>query len=99
MKEQLLEAVSAFQQLGICSSRDGGPQEELEMRMEEGLKTFSARKMILNARSVSLGMKRELFETVVVPTKGGSHSTSKKRRFRSRSSLQIRVALLLSLYI
>ena len=38
------------------------------MRVAEGLKTFGAMKSMFNVRSVSLSVKRQLYEKVVMPT-------------------------------
>ena len=55
--------------MGSYFSRDGGAPEYFIMRVGEGLKTFDALKMMFNVRNVSLGVKWELHERVVVPKK------------------------------
>ena len=50
-----------------CFDEDRGPQEDVKMRVGEGLKTFGQLKMTLNTRSVSLCRKRELYEGVAAP--------------------------------
>ena len=50
----------------LASSKPYGRRDE--MRMGEGIKTFGARKMIFDVKSVSSGVQIEFFERVVVPT-------------------------------
>ena len=54
-----LSSISCFRR---CSSKHGGPEDNVKMSAGEGLQTFGALKRILNVRSVSLGVKRELYE-------------------------------------
>ena len=46
--------------LGSFFSKNGGPQKDVKMRAEGGLKTFGAIKIIVDVRNVILGMRREL---------------------------------------
>ena len=46
----------------------GSPKEDVRMRVGEGPKTISAMKMLFIARGVSSGVKKKLFERVVLPT-------------------------------
>ena len=41
---------------------------DVSMRVCEGMRTFGAMKRVWGGRSVTLGVKRELYERIVVPT-------------------------------
>merc|ERR1711875_161267 len=62
-----MEAVDSFNYLGSCFSSDGGVKEDVSMRIGQGMRTFGAMKRMWNGRSVSLRMKREQYERIVVP--------------------------------
>ena len=63
-----MEVVTSFKYLGSCFSSDGGVKEDVSMRVGEGMRTFGAMKRMWSGRSVSLRVKRELYERIVVPT-------------------------------
>ena len=63
-----MEVINSFKYLGSCFSSDGGVKEDVSMRVGEGMKTFGAMKRVWSARSVTLNVKRELYERIVVPT-------------------------------
>ena len=63
-----MEVVNSFKYLGSCFSSDGGVKEDVSMRVGEGLRTFGAMKRMWSSRSVTVSVKRELYERVVVPT-------------------------------
>ena len=63
-----MEVVNSFKYLGSCFSSEGGVTEDVNMRVGEGLRTFGAMKKMWNSRSVSMNVKRELYERIVVPT-------------------------------
>ena len=63
-----MEVVNSFKYLGSCFSSGGGVKEDVSMRVGEGMKTFGAMKRVWSARSVTLNVKRELYERIVVPT-------------------------------
>ena len=53
---------------GRCISIDGKPRERVRTRVSEKLKTFDAVDIKVSVRILSSGVKREIFERVVVPT-------------------------------
>merc|ERR1711888_78008 len=55
-----LEEIQSFKYLGSCFSSDNG--------VGEGMRTFGAMKRLWNVRSVNVRAKKELYESVVVPT-------------------------------
>ena len=63
-----MEAFTSFKYLGSCFSSDGGVKEDVSMRVGEGTRTFGAMKRMWSGRSVTLRVKRELYERIVVPT-------------------------------
>ena len=62
---------SSFKYLESCFSKVGGPQDQVKMRVGEGLKALDAMKKTFNMRSVSLGVERKLYERVVAETTSG----------------------------
>merc|ERR1712121_55348 len=64
----MVEVVDSFKYLGSCFSSDGGVKGDVCMRIQEGVKAFGAMKKVWNERNVTLGVKRELYERIVVPT-------------------------------
>ena len=46
----------SFTYLGSCSSKDGDAQQDVKMRVSEGLQIFGALKMIFKIGGVSLGV-------------------------------------------
>ena len=65
MNDEAMEVESYFEYLGSSFSKDGGPQEGVKLRVDEGLKTFRAMKIVLKVR---MDVKRELHERVSVLT-------------------------------
>jgi len=63
-----MEVVNSFKYLGSYFSSDGGVKEDVSMRVGEGMKTFGAMKKMWKSRSLSVDLKRELYERIVVPT-------------------------------
>ena len=63
MNEEIMEVVSPLMYLESCFSKDGRSQEDIKMRVGEAPKTFGALKMPFKVRSVSSGVKRELYES------------------------------------
>ena len=64
----MMEVVDSFKYLGSCFSSDGGVKGDVCMRIQEGVKAFDAMKKVWNERNVTLEVKRELYERIVVPT-------------------------------
>ena len=64
----IMEVMSSLKYLGSCFSKKGGPQKDLKIRVSVGLKGSGAMKLTFYVWSLSLDMKRELYEKVVVPT-------------------------------
>ena len=85
MNVETLEVVTSFKYLESCFNKDGALQEDVKMRVGEGLETFGVIKMF-NIRSVSLGVKREYYERVVVSTvtyeteSWGMHEVPERRK-------------------
>lgn len=65
---EVMEVVDSFKYLGSCFSSDGGVKGDVCMRIQEGVKAFGAMKKVWNERNVTLEVKRELYERIVVPT-------------------------------
>ena len=63
-----MEVVNSFKYLGSCFSSEGGVKGDVSMRVGEGMRTFGAMKRVWGGRSVTLGVKKELYERIVVPT-------------------------------
>ena len=63
-----MELVDSFKYLGSCFSSDGRVKGDVSMRVHEGVKAFGAMARVWNERSVSIGVKRDLYERIVVPT-------------------------------
>ena len=63
-----MKAVSSFKTMSSCFSEHGGPYEDREIRVGEGLKSFGAMKKVCSVRSVGLGVKSKLCERLVVST-------------------------------
>ena len=59
-----MKVESSFKHLEICFRKDRAPQVVVKLRVVEGRKTFGAMKMRSNVRSVRLGVKRYLYESV-----------------------------------
>ena len=68
MNSEIIEVVSCFKCLGSYFSKDESPQEDVKMKMDEGLETFSTSQMMFNVCSVSLVERLELYERVLVQT-------------------------------
>ena len=80
-----MEVVNSFKYLGSCFSSDGGVKEDVSMRIGEGRKTFGAMKSMWSCRSVSLNVKKELYERIVVPTvMYGSETWGMRREERNK---------------
>ena len=60
--------VNSFKYLGSCFSSEGGVKGDVSMRVGEGMRTFGTMKRVWGVRSVNLGVKRELYKKIVVPT-------------------------------
>ena len=63
-----MEVVNSFKYLGSCFDSEGGVKGDVSMRVGEGTKAFGALKRVWRGRGVTLGVKRELYERIVVPT-------------------------------
>ena len=60
--EWKLEIIEFIQYLGRFFRNDGLPQDDVEIKGGEGIKTNTSRKMMFNFRDVSMGVKRELYD-------------------------------------
>ena len=52
MNGEIMDVVTSFKYLRCCSSNDGGLQEDVKMKVGEGLKTFGGMREIFNVRIV-----------------------------------------------
>ena len=59
MNSDILEVESSFKHLGNSFSKDEGPRENVQNKVDEGLKTCGSMKMIFSARSVRFAVKRD----------------------------------------
>ena len=59
--------VCCFKFLDFFFSKDVGPHRDEKIRVGEGLKAYGALKMMFYVMSLSLRVKRELYERVVIP--------------------------------
>ena len=62
MNGEILGVMRSFKSLGSYVSCDGALRENVRMRVDEGLKTFGAMKMMFVLRSVSVYVNKELHE-------------------------------------
>ena len=65
---EILEEVDSFKYLGSVVSRKGGVVEDVNARVNEGAKVGGALKSVWKVRSVSMGVKRKMYGSIVVPT-------------------------------
>ena len=65
---QVLEEVSHFKYLGSIIAANGGVEEDVCQRVNEGCKVWGAMKGVMKSRGLGMNVKRELYERVVVPT-------------------------------
>ena len=80
-----MEVVNSFKYLGSCFSSDGGLKEDVSRRVGEGMKTFGAMKRMWSGRSVTVRVKRELYERIVLLTvMYGSESWGMKVKERDK---------------
>lgn len=65
-----MEVVSSLiiQDLVSVRMEPGEQQEDERKRVGDGLRALGAMKMMFNVESVSFGMKRALYEILIVPT-------------------------------
>jgi len=68
LKGQVLEEVNMFKYLGSNVSANGGCENEVVYRLNEGAKVLGVVNRVVRSMNVSLGAKRCLYERVVVPT-------------------------------
>ena len=60
------DLLNLFKCLEICFSKDGELQNDVIMRAGKGMKTFSSMKVTFKVRNVSVCMKRELYEEIIL---------------------------------
>ena len=68
LKEDRMEMVNSFKYLRSCFSSNGGVKKVVSMRVGEGMRAFGAMKRSVDGRSVTVRVKKELQERVVVLT-------------------------------
>ena len=57
--------VNSFKYLGSCFSSEEGVKGDVSMRVGEGMRIFGSMKRVWGGRSVTLGVKRQLYEKIV----------------------------------
>ena len=62
-----MEVGSSFKYLESFFNKIGGPQEDLQLKVDEGLKAFDTMETMFNVRSISLDVEGLVWR-VVVPT-------------------------------
>ena len=65
---EILEEVNSFKYLGSIVSGRGGVFEDVRARVNEGAKAGGAMKSVWKVRSVSMEVKRAMYESILVPT-------------------------------
>ena len=80
-----MEVVISSKYLVSCFSSKEGVKGDFSMRVGEEMRTFGAMKRVCGGRSVTLGVKRDLYERIVVRTvKYGSESWGIKVEVRNK---------------
>ena len=65
---EMLEEVDSFKYLGSIVSKNGGVVEDVISRVNEGAKVSGALSRIWKVGSFGMGIKRMMYERIVVPT-------------------------------
>ena len=65
---EALEEVDQFKYLGSVIAADGGVEADVRHRVNEGCKVLGAVKGVMKNRGLGMGVKRVLYEKVIVPT-------------------------------
>ena len=65
---EVLEEVDQFQYLGSINAADGGAEADVHRRVNKGCKVLGAMKGVMKNRGLGMGVKRVLYEKVIVPT-------------------------------
>ena len=65
---EVLEEVDQFKYLGSIIAADGGVEADVRYRVNEGCKVLGAMKGVMKNRRLGMGVKRVLYEKVIVPT-------------------------------
>ena len=68
LNREILEEVDTFKYLGSVVSRNGGVVDDVNARINEGAKVGGALKSVWKVRSVSMGVKRKMYNSIVIPT-------------------------------
>ena len=64
----VLEEVEVFKYLGSLVTAVGGVEADVQQRVLEGSKMLGAVRSILKGRTMSWGIKKTLYQQVIVPT-------------------------------
>ena len=62
MRSGIMEDVNLFKFMGSWFSNDGGPTAGVIRRVDDGLKTFFAKRKLCCVRSISLRVKEKFYE-------------------------------------
>ena len=65
---EVLEEVDQFKYLGSIIAANGGVEEDVRHRVNEGCKVLGAMKGVMKNRGLGMNVKRVLYEKVIVPT-------------------------------
>ena len=65
---EMLEKVDLFKYLGSIVSKNGGVVDDMISRVNEGAKVFGALSRIWKVGSFGMGVKKIMYERIVVPT-------------------------------
>ena len=68
MNGEIMEVMNLLMYFCSCFSRDGEPQDDVEIEVGEGIKKFGAMTLMFIVASSGLSVKRKAYERVVVPT-------------------------------
>ena len=65
---EMLEEVGSFKYLGSCVAANGGVEEDVRQRLNEGCKVMGVLNGLFKCRALHKAVKKSLYERVVVPT-------------------------------
>ena len=80
MNGEIMQVESFFKYLESCVSKDGTLLDDVKISVDERLETFGEVNILFNVSNVGLGVKRELYEGVVLQTVPDGAGTLGMRR-------------------
>ncbi|MCP4337615.1 MAG: reverse transcriptase family protein, partial [Desulfobulbaceae bacterium] len=82
---QVMANVSSFKYLGSVMSKDGGLEDEMQERVQQGKRVVGTLKSVTRNRAMSMEVKKTLHDSVVIPTLTyGSEAWTMTGRHKSR---------------